>query len=323
MTSNEQLTYECIDTFNIHERCGYSMCLTKDGKQLYIGYEDSCVTLYDIENKKIIKSIKVDKNTIINSIDITPDNKYIIISSICGYIKLIDINTYCVNNKKKDILLYSITPNNKYIIYVYKNNTIGLYDYKTNKCMKTFTIDNNLLSASQDNRTYDIDNNIPSCDIGYNLLTMMTSNNKYFIIISSIYIYVYDIESETKYPKRIYTYMFADISNVSFINEKEFITGSEDCAIILWDIDEDIHTRLYKPISDYGYFSLYDKDNILINRVDYGMSLLNIKTGNEYNIIKDDENKHEEIIASYVLNDNKDIYTSSNDNTIKLWKIKK
>lgn len=87
-----------IDNIKIGKEVSHGIATTADGLKLYTGDLDKGkLFVYDVENKKLLKTIETNKR--IHGIDITPDNKYVLLASGAlevddkyNYIQIVDTN---------------------------------------------------------------------------------------------------------------------------------------------------------------------------------------------------------------------------------------
>lgn len=71
---------ELIDSIKVGNEVSHGIATTSDGKKLYTGdLDEGKLFVFDIKNKKLLKTI--DTNKRIHGIDISPDSRYVLLTS--------------------------------------------------------------------------------------------------------------------------------------------------------------------------------------------------------------------------------------------------
>ena len=137
-----------LQTWSNTIQCVYSLTSTYDSKYLLVGYKDGYLSICDLQNDRIVKTIKA-MNHNIYSVAITKDNKYAYISDVTGSIKKLNIDTLEFTEDFKRIGRYTTNgiclANDDEILLVGSEKTVRVFDIEKREIVKEITIANRIL----------------------------------------------------------------------------------------------------------------------------------------------------------------------------------
>ncbi|KAG5419788.1 SWD3 [Candida metapsilosis] len=157
-SSSSTITSKCIKIFKKHTYHITTIRFNSKGNLLISGSADETITIWDVISGKILTTLAAHSDPI-SSLTLTPDNSIIISASYDGLIRLFDLETYqCLKTLTTSTSSHGTatsslstaelqnfpvanveqSPNGKYILSTSLDGVIRLWDYMSNKVVKTF-----------------------------------------------------------------------------------------------------------------------------------------------------------------------------------------
>ncbi|KAI5964454.1 SWD3 [Candida theae] len=157
LSSTSQSSTKCIKIFKKHTYHITTIRFNSKGNLLISGSADETITIWDVITGKILTTLAAHSDPI-SSLTLTPDNSIIISASYDGLIRLFDLETYqCLKTlttstshgtatsslSTADLQNFPVanveqSPNGKYILSTSLDGVVRLWDYMSNKVVKTF-----------------------------------------------------------------------------------------------------------------------------------------------------------------------------------------
>jgi len=297
-----------------------SIDVSKDGKYMVSGGQDSLIKLWDIEKKRNIKTFKALHY--VKKVSFSPNGRYII--SVSSNIQIWNVETgkEIIKLREQFIFLhYDIrnilfSPDDKYLSFIQKNETIALWSTENWKKIREFKIKNipiKTLTFSQDKK--------------YLLGVCLNYFDKEKKKVQKGILRIWDIESGDKVKDIKIDINRNRCDSLSFSLNKKYLIGYIDSfgknkkgILQIWNIENGKKVKEVK----------IDEKNIRINSL--------VSSTNKYLIIKSDNKtiklwdlknwklmkifKEDRHISSVQFSPNeKYIALLRSDNSIKLWDI--
>ena len=333
--------YNEVDYFN----------LSPDGKLMVCATSDTTITIWNVDQRKIISEIKGHKD-IIKTVIFSSDGNSILSASADKTIKKWDtqgnlIKTYIGHKDQVNSLCFS--PDNKTFVSASDDKAILLWENKTGKIIKKYSghsgsviqLDfspngKNFISSSTDKSikiwsvdvpedVITIEGSPPVLDVkstktfqNKNELTSISdlSKGRYFLAGSlEQSISLWDIKS--KNINKTYTIPGAMINSVNFLTDnKYFISSSSDSTIRIWDtssVNEIWKMKYYDYINS---ICVSPDSNCFLTISGDSIAIWDLVTGKAVNVFK----AHKEtVLTACFSSDGKYILTGGGDKTVKLW----
>lgn len=157
----------CIRILKKHTYHVSALCFNSKGNLLVSGAADETVVIWDLTTGRSLKTLAAHSDPV-SSVCLTPDDTIIISASYDGLMRLFDLEsgqclkTLVYNSSShgtatastNDVVNFPIsnvqvTPNGKYILSTSLYGKIRLWDYMSNKVMKTYTSNDTLKSICE------------------------------------------------------------------------------------------------------------------------------------------------------------------------------
>lgn len=205
---------ECLKTIKGYEEKIDILKITQDGKYIVaVSSHNNKIIIWDFKNGKLLHKINISTN----SINLSPDSKYIITGDNNKTLKIWDIKSgeclKTLQGHNKTISYVLISSNGEYIISADVSNIIKIWNNKSNECLRTIKVH---------------DENITSIVISEN-------QNKILVICNNYIIKIWDFKNGN-FLKRIDE---IGPKNLMIITNdlKKVITVNSENIIELWDLE--------------------------------------------------------------------------------------
>ena len=139
---------ECLKTIKGYEEKIDILKITQDGKYIVaVSSHNNKIIIWDFKNGKLLHKINISTN----SINLSPDSKYIITGDNNKTLKIWDIKSgeclKTLQGHNKTISYVLISSNGEYIISADVSNIIKIWNNKSNECLRTIKVhDDNITS---------------------------------------------------------------------------------------------------------------------------------------------------------------------------------
>ncbi|OCL93957.1 caspase family protein [Aliarcobacter thereius] len=283
-------------------------------------------------------------NDNINSIAISPDNKYLVSGGLDKTIKIWDINSGKLLNTlyghTDRIWTITISKNSKYIISGSADKTIKIWDFNSGKLLNTLkghTSSVNSIAISPDSKylfSGSLDKTIKIWDInsakllntlyGHSsgVLTIKISPDNKYLFSGSFdkTIKIWDINS-AKLLNTLHGHSRAILTIAISSDSKYLFSGSADKTIKIWDINS---TKLLNTLHGHTDSVLTiatspDNKYLVSGAWDKTIQIWDINSAKILNTLYGHTNSVWTVVVSA---DNKYLISGSDDNTIKVWNFK-
>jgi len=277
-----------------------SISFSSDGKQFLTSSYDGNVRLWDVITGRVIRTFSAEPDFIWVA-EFSPNGKQFLTNSFDDNIRLWDFETgrlWLIRNFLPDSRFISFNHDGTQFISGGSNNSIKLWDTTTGREIRTFTSDSrSILNAK------------------------FISSNR---IISSSYegvIEIWDFDSTGIRVSRTFSgHRGAVYSLVINQNRTQFISGSADNTIKLWNISTGREIRTFSGHTDYIRSLAFSPDGtqFISGSIDNTIKLWNISTGRE---IRTFSGHIAEVSSVCFTSDGRYIISGSYDTTIRFWDV--